>query len=743
MPSPSLIHNQPTLMAEVNENGPSEQLPDLGRFPAQRRRRKSKLDKESLKDGQSHPSGDIVEQRQSSEATVNRVNENKDSVPREALDRARVDPALSSCTSPLPHPSATLDTAKVLDSAQDIAAAESLRKAMQDFYHPVSQVVDQGRVTASRQGSSVNMQLHDAAGPQSLATPDARSTESPTLLQPLSGGTKWPEKSKPRLAAAAKDTLMSTAANTGKEISTEEIKAMLDQDPTYSQLCDILERKGFIVHRSHFAQRLLSAVPSVSPQASSPALAQDSPKRGRGRPRNDGLPPRRRQTTLNITQGTSTTLDGTAQSVPNQPATDRGTATKPLESNNSGVCAGGTPQTRSGPAHRRIDYTPGAPLESVKLFTPAVAIQEFPPAPPGYSAWRSHNSPQGATSSSLPLQRPEESAVREPTAAPAQGPKVPKSIKWADKRNVSQSSSTNHGNVDVQTGHLVRTPDSLIHKARDGSLYDPPTTSGRIYSEPQPKQGLTSAVSDLIRVQAHYSSPVPLTKAEMARKRSFNEIVDLTQDLSENDAIQKHKRARTTLYNSQPIGPDHTNLVTPVTSNASQVLELKSHEADNLGRGNPSTVNADLSGSLSERKGMRSGDVVKPLEKKKALRRSAYNGKTIARDILISLGKHPTEKPLNWHLPALRDSFNVTNASNLSSFRWDLADPGGPTPQASKSANLDGQDARDTADSEMINIGSEAQPSVRPEHTAAVVAGIDIDVNIMDQGKYTNYSSIA
>ena len=748
MPSLSLIHNQPAPMAEVNEDSPAKQLPDLSRFPTQRQQPKSKRDKESLKDGQASQSGDIKEQRQSLDAIVNRLSEKKDSIPSEPSNGVRMDPAPLLRASPFPYPPATVGPATVSDSAQEMAAAESLRKAMQDYYHPTSQSVNQGRVAALKQALSVNKQLQDASKLQRSANPNVESLESLKVPRPLSGGTRWPEKSKPKLAVAARDTLMSIAGNAGKQISIEEIKAMLDQDPSYSHLCDVLEHKGFIVHRSQFAQSLLSAVPSVSSNPSSPRLAQDSPKRGPGRPRNDGLPPRRRDTTLNITEAISGPSDSTAQlattSAFTQRPTDQGTTTRPLEPYNGGVYTGGTLRTSSGPDQGRFKV--GAPPESGRLNVPAVAIQEFPPALPGYSAWRSQKSPQGAASSSVPLQRRLESAVHESTPEKLQGAKAPKSLKRADKRNMSQESSFNRGNVDVRTGYLNHTPDNLAYRAQDGFRHDPAAASGRIHSEVQPKQGWTSGNSAVNRSQAEDTPPVPLTKAEMARKRSFSEIVDLTEDLSESDAIQRHKRGRTTLHDSQLIGPNHISFATPAISTGSQVLESRSQEADNLIRGKPSTANADLSGfptsiePLPKGGNLRLGDVVKPLEKKKALRRSSYNGKTIARDILISLGKHPTERPLNWHLLGLRDSFkNVANISDLDSFCWELVDPGRPAPQASKIANLDGQDA---ADSEMVNIGSEAQLAERPGRTVAVATGNGSDVDIVDYGKEMHYHPI-
>lgn len=69
-------------------------------------------------------------------------------------------------------------------------------------------------------------------------------------------------------------------------------------------------------------------------------------------------------------------------------------------------------------------------------------------------------------------------------------------------------------------------------------------------------------------------------------------------------------------------------------------------------------------------------DIVKPLKMEDTTEKTEYNPATIARDILIATGRHPTEAPLNRHLFRLRDTFLFLDyTSDLDSFRWDLVDP--------------------------------------------------------------------
>lgn len=69
------------------------------------------------------------------------------------------------------------------------------------------------------------------------------------------------------------------------------------------------------------------------------------------------------------------------------------------------------------------------------------------------------------------------------------------------------------------------------------------------------------------------------------------------------------------------------------------------------------------------------GGLVQPLNDEDAAMKSSYDPKTIARDILIASGRHPSEPCLNHHLMGLRDIFAaVGTGSDLDTFRWDIVD---------------------------------------------------------------------
>lgn len=104
-------------------------------------------------------------------------------------------------------------------------------------------------------------------------------------------------------------------------------------------------------------------------------------------------------------------------------------------------------------------------------------------------------------------------------------------------------------------------------------------------------------------------------------------------------------------------------------------------------------------------------DVAQPLNRKHALRRSNYEVKTIARDILLATGKHPEMRPLNGHLEILKESFKkVDNTSDLSTLKWDLIDPGDPPAEALKATLIEIEDDADDEEDEALN----EQPRPRP-----------------------------
>lgn len=68
-------------------------------------------------------------------------------------------------------------------------------------------------------------------------------------------------------------------------------------------------------------------------------------------------------------------------------------------------------------------------------------------------------------------------------------------------------------------------------------------------------------------------------------------------------------------------------------------------------------------------------DIARRMNPADAAEKLTYDPSTIARDVLIAAGRHPTESPLNHHLLRLRDVFPLLDIhSDLETFRWDLVE---------------------------------------------------------------------
>lgn len=167
------------------------------------------------------------------------------------------------------------------------------------------------------------------------------------------------------------------------------------------------------------------------------------------------------------------------------------------------------------------------------------------------------------------------------------------------------------------------------------------------------------------------------------RKRSYASIIDLTSE--QFPTVTDGSR-------TSRVGMEMTDDVI----SRSGKLPLSSH-ADTVCHGKSTnlieqTANKRMRKSLADEKGkdlshfeyaksqqdlLHSNIIITPMDVKKALRRSTYKVDSIAKDVLMAAAKHPTEAPLNHHIDVLRNKFVYVNSrSDLSTFRWELVDPG-------------------------------------------------------------------
>lgn len=422
---------------------------------------------------------------------------------------------------------------------------------------------------------------------RSFVTPNPAkevSQQQSQLQRP--GETYWPENKKQKLAEAARITLTTDPQNAGKQITTVEVHELLDQNPSYLQMCEILESRGFVIDRSQFARTLLSAVPDLGA-----ATAPDAQKR---------KPP-----------------TGSPISVVHPVAQD-------------GV-----------PRPLPFSAPPVAPMYHTPYPTPNAA----------------------ASSTGVPLMWRNYHLVH------------PSSWTLEERRH-HQDAMARYRNYDnareAMSSPNVSRPDSRSADVNAG--FTAPTTNSfkKIVDERSQTNGANTLSKESVN-----ASYVP-TKQDLARKRSFGDIVDLTQ-LSDDERLSQRPR----LDDDRPVNrPHQVSFPQPVTMRSGMVESAPEQATSSLKK----PVNTKPS---SRQYLWSQPDIIRPMNKRQdALRRSSYDSRTIARDILLAVGKHPTMAPLNSHLDNLREKFTAVNYdSDLSTFRWDLIDPGDPAPAETGDAN--------------------------------------------------------
>ena len=837
-----------------------ELLPDLGKFPAQRRKRHSK----------------ILSRTGSS-------SQLRDTPAKDAVTNASAQPGYFHEQSP--KPAVQMDPSRNNASNRSLANLgeinESMRPAMEAFRKASTKDILRA-VPAGHHAQTVKPTV-----------PMWPSSSTP------SGKTIWPENRKMALATAAKIALTSAPVNAGKAISSQDIHQLLDQNPSYIELCETLEARGFVLDRRHFAKLLLAAVPEVnsatpcqapagsslqnaqeiesspeieqqpplavaadlsrsqtqavvappitavppmhsalfnSPLRSiSPSgergrafLAQASPKSTRGRPRRDGLPPQPRLQGPPKPRGRPR-KDGLP---PRQRAMAQGAQKDVTNGTPFDIMKDSLPMNDAAPVNTEPAPTPN----TVQASAP---VQPFygdkPIAKPHFDAAtevsavkdqrvqaqqsREHAavtdthtsvmqrqlpttgaSTSGKTASSgfgmlklIDIPRPDSTHQAVHANGPStdlsasvlrSNPQSAPAVRWSDGPMLSKGQLEARNQADSQTGHVGHVSMHRSPVANGAPMYPgtgvffdnfntaPPTRgfAPAAYQQERKDFPQRASYSPLPRQQQQHYQGIPkaLSKQEMARKRNFSDIVDLTQ-LSEDDNEQHHdKRLRPGgEIQMQPL--PSSNLLPPAP--ASDIISTMGRTPDPhsapaylteqqmsrdpavrerlLGtnaaqRPEPNEPimngNVDLSqfkfapkGHSSQRESLRTADVVQTMDKKKAVRCSTYNAKTIARDVLIAAGHHPREKPLNWHLLPLEGNFrNVNFGSDLSTFKWDLVDP---LEQA-----LAVDTAIEDADDELDAVQNRQAPSVRTpvrRHSTRVALTASGDGDVGSVGKMT------
>lgn len=569
-----IIRPSPGLDQSVNGvSKPSSILPDLGKFPAQRRKRGPYKTDGSAKKAKGP---------KTAAGSSPQVNTSKSSPP--------IDPALVDSNTHTPQQAST---------------------SVQRSPYALPNTASRDVIYVSGTGPSPSPQVHPSTTAPSSDLPPSVTvgpsfnggTPTPAPMQvPTSGGTTWPEHKKWDLAVAAKNTLVASPINAGraKNITAEQILGFLNQNPSFEQLCQLIEAKGLIIERSHFARSLLGAIPDI------------------------------------------------------------GTSVRQRQQNALG--------SRQSPNARQLNGGSGVPQTNESSYGVST------PKPSNVTQMEEILQPNGAPTAQMVTAENKALSTQSPID---DKPAVPLTKQqMARKRNISDI-------VDLS-------------QLSDDDLPPPPKVT-RLDEETQ----------------------VP---ADLQRPTAGHEINGI-------EAAQVFKQPPRPIQQSPhfpPYGP--SPFFNPVQHSPAGYqppygpLAPAPYPIPAGPSAPPTTGPPPPSYSTQQRELINSEHIVQPIDKAKAKKRKRYNPKTIVRDVLIAAGRHPTMQPLNYHLEPLRRNFkHVTDISDLSTFKWDLVDPGGPPALGPvvvgvrPAGTADGNDADDEGQDDVPQPAPRAQMTPRAD----------------------------
>ncbi|KAF2216965.1 hypothetical protein CERZMDRAFT_119694 [Cercospora zeae-maydis SCOH1-5] len=467
------------------------------------------------------------------------------------------------------------------------------------------------------------------------AQPSLQSANRPAQPSPTTPGSAgtalWPPQKKGTLAEAAATWLSALPANqsSGRVVNREQILKILDTNPSYVQLCEAIERTGIYFERSALAKELLKAVP-------------------------DGL------------KGGQSGVKAGANAAPSAAST--------IAPSSNGTPATAPPKKKGRPKKDE---------------------------PGRYSLPGGRGSTSGTVSYSAPTFTSLTDAARAVNAMNTTG-------------GIFQGTVSNS---------LVN---AYVPATQDPTFYD--ATPIMIDDDPQPSTSQPAEIKP--EEKPKEPPPPPKDKEEAARKRGFGDLVDLTAGDSDDEAPPR----KLVVPSSGPgMGvkaiPSNDALRQPISYQ--QFVQNKSQQSRPLfGAGFtfgtpgpsfsssgrtfpqqtwngpktqspappapvPAPQQARPKGPSEETKQaerIRGRMLVEPIMRDRVARKSKYDSRTIARDVLLATGRHPDMRALNAHLNVMQkllsdhggvvDGGDRGNKSDLSTIRWDLIDPGDPTEEA-------------------------------------------------------------
>jgi hypothetical protein len=562
-----------------------------------------------------------------------------------------------------PQPSAALETAVHPPKPKSKAPQQNTPTAQ------ISGTKISGTTSTPNQTKPAQKAASTMAGPANQSQgSEANVSQGTTHL--------WPPGKKALLAEIAARWLQN--ANPQQPVMTAEVLKRLDMNPNYVQLCKSLEAMGLKFERAAFARELLRGIPPGSNSSQPLTKVSDA--------------------TIMSANGTVAQATGVAQPDETNPKKRRATKAemeqrralnlvKTMNKQNGG----------SGSSNGMVEYQ-----------MPSFTV----PGDASNGGYLTHM-PEQVQASASPFQ------------AQHASPTFPASDNY-NNQQPSQSVQPERGSISA---------------AQQGR----PMPVGSAQQTPEVRQ---------------MSPPrQPANKEEAARKRGFADLVDLTAGDSDDDAppvkimkptqVQrpnepfKHQPLQQQQqpayqYNPKPTNPkvsagnfQSKPFKTPGMPSTPQLfkqpngsfgpappgpLALANASASGVSTPKPSHKKKGPSNEQLQHERIRGKMVVEPIMRDRVARRSTYDSRTIARDILLATGRHPDMRPLNSHMNVMQKLLGERggqldmsgNKSDLATIKWNILDPDPPKKAAPanelpkapalsvvRSTEIDGEDADD------------------------------------------------
>ncbi|KAF8421588.1 hypothetical protein EV426DRAFT_704771 [Tirmania nivea] len=504
--------------------------------------------------------------------------------------------------------------------------------------------------------------LHSSHGTQNVLHAQSQSGLSPLSYSretPL-----FPPDKRPKLAAKASSFMANNGCN-NPPLPVDWVKTLLDGNPSPSfvSLCETLESAGYTFGRSDFARALVPL--SISDRDSGMyttsgdhqiASLDEASEQSRGAA----------NTVLVHDKSTDVQHSAPAQKVQKKP---RGRPPKKTTSevipNSNGKNAAIIPPTKMPEAFAQ------SISEDIKSPESKDSTAAGAPAQPKVHDGSCSSS---ATSPMYPLPIPNDSTPQSRVQ-----PEPPQPDKHAIPPHLPWHGSPSSHHPPFRSQSLFFNNDDISY-IQDSYDIDAGATQWMTHKIPQPAQlsETTRNRQDASNVEVMNHSSHPETQAPTSQHRT--PPPSTRQHVEQHEYVQPpriaHLPSEGPVSQLAPVAPMVGMPPLPVERPAPPAHQAPVN-LQVLDTTPPPEVVSDVSKLPPVLMLLGKEKIVKKISKRKAARVSAYDPKTIARNVLLATGRHPNMAPLNSHLfPLLTTLSNYMDKdSDLETLRWDLIDP--------------------------------------------------------------------